>query len=138
MLRFALGSMLALTTALAACGGGSSDNITAPPPPPVATVSGNWIGSYSYTYAGQRYNETVTMNLVDNHGIVSGVGTMGSGSSASAETLSGTFNPPNITLIIHDNTSADAVFTGTVMGSTMSGVLNGSGFVNDAITFTRQ
>lgn len=133
--------MLAFLTLFAgvtvtACGGsgdGSGSNIIAPS----SNVSGTWTGSYSYAIGSSYYTTPVSASLNDLNGNISGSGFFGSGSTATAETFTGTYTPPNITIVIHDPGTQDAVFTGTVRGNIMTGVLNGSGFNNDAITFTR-
>lgn len=122
-----------LTTA---CGGSGGNGITAPPIQ--ASLNGTWNGSYTYVSQGQTWSIPITMTLTDNNGTVTGTGYFASGASAIVESFSGTRSTTGaVSLIIHDNTNEDAIFTGTLNGNAMIGVLNGSGFINDAITFTR-
>lgn len=135
MTRISKVAMAAIVIMAAVACGGSSD---ATAPMARANINGNWNGSYSYVSGGHTYTTPITMSIVVNNNVVTGTGTFNADTDfGSVETLSGTFNPPNVTIIMHDANTQDVIFAGSANGNTMTGTLNGSGFVSDAIVFTR-
>ena len=111
-------------TALSACN--SIDG------PLVYTVDGTWSG----TSAGQ----TLVLNLSQGGTSVVGTGTLsGSSTTTRSLTVSGDFGSPRLTATLSSAVGQPISLIGTISGeSTLVGSLNGAGFINAAITMTRQ
>jgi len=118
-------SIAALLFFVAACGGDSSG--------PKTTVAGNWTGSGT-TSGGSAF--TLGLVLVENAGAVTGTGTLAGGTSI-ALTVTGTYSAPSVGLTMSSPGFSPLNLTATVSGKSMTGTLNGSGFNNTAITFTK-
>jgi hypothetical protein len=97
----------------------------------VASVAGTWVGA---TAAGQ----ILSISLVENSGVVSGSGSLTGAGGPFAQTISGVFVAPTLTLTLSSGLHPPFNLQATLAGSTMTGALNGSGFANDAITLTKQ
>ena len=96
---------------------------------PKSALDGVWSGTI--TDAGPA-----TMTLAEDDGNISGTGTL---AGSLAIVVSGTHTGGNVALILAAPGFTPANFAGTVGadGLTMSGTLNGSGFVNNGMTVTR-
>lgn len=96
--------------------------------------SGAWIGDpEGYTF---QINVTTSETA---EGVISGSGTMSNSSTSVAVTVSGTHSHPSLSLTFRASGFEDMNFTGSFTSMDVApGTLNGSGFNNDAITFTRQ
>jgi hypothetical protein len=123
-------SILALLIALlTACG---SDGPAAPAAPEPINVSGQWSGPMGG-------GVTLLLTLSQAGSSVSGSGNMSGPGGAIAMSASGTYVEPNLSLTLSAQGYEDMNFTGkTVTRTSISGTLNGSGFVNQPITFTKQ
>jgi len=115
-----------LTLALLGCSGDSG--------PSQSQAEGSWAG----TLTGGAFEGTIEWTLRDNGGHISGNGTLRTAVDAEALSIEGAFTPPNLTLTIHSQRFEDFDFSGTVGEQTMKGRLNGSGFLNRAVTLDRQ
>jgi hypothetical protein len=71
-------------------------------------------------------------------GNVSGTGTLSVSGDALALTVTGNYAPPNVSLQMMSPGFEPMNLSGTVSEDEIDGVLNGSGFVNIAVTLTRQ
>jgi hypothetical protein len=123
--KLAVATVIALTLG---CGNDSSG-------PARIEVEGNWSGSFNLT-SGTPV--TLNMTLTETSGSVSGNGTLVSAGSSIAETISGTYSRPQVSLNFHSEGFSDSNLSGTVGETTITGTLTGSGFQNLAITLTRQ
>jgi hypothetical protein len=114
-----------LLTAIA-CG---SDKTTGP----AYSVAGTWTGA-----VGQQQ---LSLTLVESGGLVNGTGTLANTPTGTrALTVTGTFKTTNGTLdaTLTSGTLQPFNLHGAIIGGTMVGSLNGSGFDNASITLTRQ
>lgn len=102
------------------CGGGDS---TSPEKP---TVTGSWIG----TTGGQ----TLSFALVENSGAVTGSGSLTGIGGPFAQTISGTFVNPTLTITLTSGQHPPFTLTATLSGTALNGTLSGSGFQGEAIT----
>jgi hypothetical protein len=120
--------LLALALLTAACGGDSSG-------PSRIEVEGTWSGQFS-TSGGTPV--TLTMTLIETNGSVTGNSTLVTTGGSIAETVTGTYSPPQVSLQFHSAGFEDSNLSGTVGETTLTGTLNGSGFNNISITLSRQ
>jgi hypothetical protein len=111
---------------LVACSSG--DNAT---PTPTITTAGSWTG----TTSGATFNLVLTQT----NGSVTGSGALLSPAAATIPlSVTGAYAAPTASLTFASPGFNPINFTGTVVATTMTGILNGSGFTNAAITFTKQ
>jgi hypothetical protein len=97
---------------------------------PKVTVAGTWTGVAS--------TQALTMTLVENSGSVTGSGTLTNTPAGTiALVISGTFTGSTVSLTLASGLHPAINLSGTIVGNTMSGSLQGSGFSGDAITLTR-
>ena len=123
----ALGSVL-LTLALGGCGGDDANE-----PVPVE-VAGTWSGS-----SGSGAEEaTIAFTLSEAAGVVQGSGLLSSGENFVNIDVEGTYEEPEVALTMTADGFEPIGFVGTVTETLMEGHLNGSGFFNEEITFTRR
>jgi hypothetical protein len=108
--------------AVLGCGGDSNG--------PKQTLTGTWRGPVS--------TATVTLNLTQNGRDVTGNGTIVGGTESAALTVTGTSNLPTFSLTISASGFESMNFSGTLGTNQLAGTLNGSGFVNAAVTLTKQ
>lgn len=94
------------------------------------TVTGAWAG----TIVG---GGTLAMQLNDQHGAVTGSGTLVSGNETYAQTISGAFEAPNLSLTMVSGQHPPIALTAFVNRDSMVAHLNGSGFTNHAVTLRR-
>ncbi len=111
---------------LVACSSSDSTSST-----PTITTAGSWTG----TTGGATFDLVLTQN----NGTVTGSGSLLSPTSATVPlAITGSYAAPTASLTFAPTGFSSINFTGTVVATTMTGVLNGSGFTNVAITFTKQ
>ena len=125
MRKFLLSALLATTLA---CGGGDGNGPSTP------EAEGQWDGPIN-TNEGSG---TLSLTLNDASGNITGTGTLTVPGDAYALTITGNYAPPNISLQMTSPGFEPMVLAGTVDDDGIQGVLNGSGFVNIAVTLTRQ
>ncbi len=113
----------------AACGG---DNGTTEPEDP--EVEGQWNGPIT-TDVGSG---SLALTLTEASGTVSGTGTLSVPGDAVALTVTGTYAPPNVSLQMTSTGFEPMNLSGEVSEDEIDGTLNGSGFVNIAVTLRRQ
>jgi hypothetical protein len=120
---------IAAVASLAACGGG--EGLTPPDP---SGVEGTWAG----TFEADSQDVTLTLNLADSSGTVSGDGTLVTSAGTFNLTAAGAFDTPRLSLSIttpgHDEVSLVAI----VGQSSMTGTIGGEGFNNESFTLDRQ
>lgn len=116
-----------ITLALLACG---SDTTA----PTRIEVAGSWNGSFN----SAGVSGTIAMTLQETGGSVTGDGNLSGGGFATALTVTGTYAPPNAALALHAPGFSDISLSGAVSDRTLTGVMNGSGFVGVSITMARQ
>ena len=133
ILRLALVAVLATVTTGLECAEGPLDRANGP------NVSTR---SMTGTWEGPIVTLVMRAVLTDNDGTITGTGTMLRNGASFAVTLSGTRTGSNFTLNVTEVEREPFTFSGTVMGSgagtSLVGIANGGGFVNQAITLTRQ
>ena len=120
--------MCAIMAITSACGGGDGNGPSTP------EAEGQWNGPIN-TSSGSG-NLALTLN--DASGNITGTGTLTVPGDAIALTVTGNYAPPNISLQMTSPGFSPMVLAGTVDDEHIDGVLNGSGFVNIAVTLTRQ
>jgi hypothetical protein len=125
-MRYLLVGMMLL---VAGCGGG--DGSTEPDEP---QVEGQWNGPIN-TDVGSG---SLALTLTETDGTVSGTGTLSVTGDALALTVTGTYAPPNVSLQMTSEGFEPLNLSGEVDEEEIDGTLNGSGFVNIAVTLTRQ
>ncbi len=110
-----------------ACSGGDSTT-------PTPVVTGHWVGPFTTgTTAAQ-----MDLTLTETSGTVSGNGTLTAATQAIAVSTTGTYSPPSISLSITAAGFNELNYSATVSDSTMTGTLNGSGFVATALTLHKR
>lgn len=92
-------------------------------------LAGTWTGSLS--------GASLTMTLVEANGIVNGNGTYAAGSMSLSLTFSSAYTSPTVALTAAAQGYAPMSITGTLSGSRITGTVNGSGYVNTAVTLTK-
>ncbi len=111
---------------VAGCGSHSSPAA----PERAAGLTGAWSGSGS--------GLTMSLALTESGSQFSGTGYMSGGGSLACS-VAGTYVEPNISMTIHVTGYEDSNFTGRFSdANTISGKMNGSGFVDEAVVFVRQ
>ncbi len=120
--------VVGLALLIAACGDGGSTE------PDVPDVQGQWNGSFN-TNVGSG---TLALTLNEANGNVTGTGTLGTAGDALALTVTGNYAPPNVSLQMTSPGFEPMNLSGTVSEDEIDGTLNGSGFVNIAVTLARQ
>jgi hypothetical protein len=121
--------LVGLTLLIAACGGDSG-----PTEPDVPEVEGQWNGPIT-TNLGSG---SLALTLNEASGTVTGTGTLSVTGDALALTVTGNYAPPNVSLQMTSAGFEPMNLSGTVSEDEIDGTLNGSGFVNIAVTLTRQ
>lgn len=121
--------LFALTLAIAACGGdgGSTE-------PDIPEVTGQWNGPINTSGAAG----TLALTLNESDGTVTGTGTLSTAGDALALTVTGNYAPPNVSLQLNASGFEPLNLSGSVTEDEIDGTLNGSGFVNVAVTLARQ
>jgi hypothetical protein len=111
-----------------ACGGDGGNE------PSVPEVEGQWNGPIN-TSVGSG---TLALTLNETGGTVTGTGTLTVPGDALSLTVTGNYAAPNVSLQMSAQGFEPMTLGGTVGDETIAGTLNGSGFVNIAVTLTRQ
>jgi hypothetical protein len=120
--------LLALTAFTVACGGDGGNEPTVP------EIEGQWNGPIN-TSSGSG-SLALTLNAAG--GNVTGTGTLTVPGDALSLTVTGNYAPPDVSLQMSSPGFEPLNLSGTVSDQTIVGTLNGSGFVNIAITLSRQ
>jgi hypothetical protein len=124
MRRFAVVPIMALALLLGACRDSTG--------PRSATMTGSWSGS----------SGGVTLNMIlseGSGGAITGTGSIAGEGGSLALTISGTHPHPNVGLTLASPGFDPMNFAGTFVNNNLvSGTLNGSGFLDFAITLHRQ
>ena len=133
VLRLALVALLATVTTGLECAEGPLDRANGP----VATTR-----SMAGTWEGTIVTLVMRVSLADNNGTITGTGTMTQNGTPFALTVTGSRNGSSFTLNVVEVDHEPFTFTGTVQGSgtgtSLTGTANGSGFIDQAITLTKQ
>jgi hypothetical protein len=80
----------------------------------------------------------LALTLNESDGTVTGTGTLSTAGDAIALTITGNYAPPNVSLQMNAAGFEPMNLSGTVAEDEIDGTLNGSGFVNIAVTLARQ
>ena len=121
--------VLGLMLLAAACGG---DNGSTEPEDP--EVEGQWNGPI----ITDRGSGSLALTLTEAGGTVTGTGTLSVPGDALALTVTGTYAPPNMSLQMTSTGFEPMNLSGEVSEDEIDGTLNGSGFVNIAVTLRQQ
>jgi hypothetical protein len=121
--------LMALALALPACGGDSNE-------PSRIEAEGQWVGPV-HDNDGSTIGQ-LTLTLSETNGAVTGSGSLTSPSFSNALTVTGTYVPPSLSLTLSAPGFSDMNLTARVGDTSLTGSLNGSGFINSGITLTRQ
>ncbi len=114
-----------LATLLAAC----SSSSTAPKVN--ASIAGSWTGTSATGFG-------IAFTITDSAHIVAGNGTMSAtGLTTLGLTINGTHTDTTFSLNLVNTSFQTAFYTGVVHSNQLIGVLNNSGFSNEALTMTR-
>jgi hypothetical protein len=90
-------------------------------------------------WQGTLINAALTMTLSETGGVISGTGNIIFGGVQSLPlTYTGTYNAPNITITATPAGFQPFTITAVVSLTSMVGTINGSGFVNEPLTLTKQ
>ncbi|MEM1043010.1 MAG: hypothetical protein AAGI91_10310 [Bacteroidota bacterium] len=91
------------------------------------------------TYSGNVEGSTLTLNLAEVAGVITGTGSLSGAGSSLPLTASGTFAPPSVTINLSSPGFDPFTLTGIASddGSVITGNLNGSGFTGESVTLTR-
>jgi hypothetical protein len=136
VLRLALVAVLATATTGLKCAEGPLDRAYGPvgPTPTTRSMAGTWQGTI--------VSLVMRVSLADNNGTITGTGTMTQNGTPFALTVTGSRNLSSFTLNVAEVDHEPFTFTGTVLGSgtgtTLTGVANGAGFIDQSITLTKQ
>jgi hypothetical protein len=120
---------MAAAALLAVAAGCSTSESIAP-----MSATGNWVG----TFSNFGTPTTLTVLLLDKTGTVTGNGTFALGTSTVPVNVSGTFVSPTLSVTVTSQGFANMNLTARVSSTSLDALLNGSGFLNQAITLTRQ
>lgn len=115
---------------LAGCG---SDKMTGPPP---VEVAGRYAGSVQNN-DGQSI-AILTLTLAETNGAVTGSGSFNNAGVGQSILVAGTYTEPNVSLVISSPGYEDINLSGRVTVQSITGTLNGSGFVGSAVVLNRQ
>jgi hypothetical protein len=120
--------VLAAALTLTACGGGA---IT---PPETVDVEGTWAG----TFQADSQDVSLTTNLSESGGAVTGDGTLVTSAGSFPLTIAGTYDSPRLALAI-TTPGFDLVSLVAIVGEeSMTGTIGGGGFSNESFTLERQ
>jgi hypothetical protein len=121
--------VLAVGLVLTACGGG--DGIT---PPKTVDVQGKWSG----TFQADSQDVSLTLNLSEASGAVTGDGTLVTSAGSFPLTVSGTYDSPRLALAITTPGFDEVSLVAIVAEQTMTGTIGGGGFSNETFTLDKQ
>jgi hypothetical protein len=121
--------VLAAGLTLVACGSG--DGIT---PPKTVDPEGTWSG----TFQADSQDVTLTMNLTESSGAVTGDGTLVTTAGSFPLTISGTYDSPRLSLAITTPGFDLVSLVAIVAEASMTGTIGGGGFKNDSFTLDKQ
>jgi hypothetical protein len=121
--------VLAAALTLTACGSG--DGIT---PPKTVDVEGTWSG----TFPADTQDVSLTMNLTETSGPVTGNGTLVTSAGSFPLTITGTYDSPRLSLAITTPGFDLVSLVAIVAEASMSGTIGGGGFSNESFTLAKQ
>jgi hypothetical protein len=123
--------VVACALVLTACGGG--DGIT---PPKTLDAEGTWSGTFPANGGGQ--DVSLTMDLTETNGAVTGNGTLVTSEGSFPLTITGTYDSPRLALAV-TTPGFDLVSLVAIVGEqSMAGTIGGGGFSNETFTLDRQ
>jgi len=123
--------VVAFALVVTACGGG--DGIT---PPETPDAEGTWSGTFPAN--GGAQDVSLTMDLAETDGAVTGTGTLVTTEGSFPLTISGTYDNPRLALAI-TTPGFDLVSLVAIVGEqSMAGTVGGGGFSNETFTLDRQ
>ena len=123
--------VVAFALILTACGSG--DGIT---PPKALDAEGTWSGTFPAS--GGSQNVSLTMDLTETNGAVTGNGTLVTSAGSFPLTITGTYESPRLALAI-TTPGFDLVSLVAIVGEqSMTGTIGGGGFTNETFTLDRQ
>lgn len=121
--------VLAAGLTLFACG--SDDGIT---PPLTVDPEGTWSG----TFQADSQDVSLTLDLTETNGAVTGNGTLVTVVGSFPLTVSGTYDKPRLSLGV-TTPGFDTVSVVAIVGDTaMAGTIGGGGFSNESFTLQKQ
>ena len=126
--RLGMWAIALATVGTLACGGDDGG------PTPVE-AEGSWQGSTT-SQSGQQ--STLSFTITETDGTVSGSGNLAAPSESVALSASGTYTEPSLSITFTAQVFNPLNLSATVGETNMTGTLNGSGFLNSAITLNRQ
>jgi hypothetical protein len=131
--KMGTGTKIALGVGAAALlGGGIALAVSGGDEDSEPTVSGRWSGLLMGFV-------TVSLNLSQNRSSITGSGSILAYNETFPLQVTGTNNYPNVTLTLNSVGYHPMTFTGQFYDkNTISGVINGSGFIDEPITFIRE
>jgi hypothetical protein len=120
---------IAAVVALAACGDGKG--LTPPDP---EGLDGTWAG----TFQADSQDVSLTLELADTNGTVTGDGTLVTSAGNFDLTATGTFDDPRLALAISTPGFDEVSLVAIVGNGTMTGTIGGGGFSNESFTLEKQ
>jgi hypothetical protein len=131
-----LKTYVCLVVGLVGCGGSGGDGLSAPKASPQANMTGTWNGTLIDQGNTFQLNLIVANDTVTHQ--VTGTATFVASGGSVVANVSGIFTPPTASLILTSGATQPSQLSGTISGKAWVATLNGSGFVNDALTLTKQ
>jgi hypothetical protein len=129
-----LSRILAFAIALTVVGCGGDDNLIEPPPP--AGVEGSWSGTFKADSGTQ--DVSLSLELADSEGTVTGTGTLVSKASSFPLKAAGNFDSPRLSLLLTTPGFDPVSLVALVGAEDMVGTIGGGGFKNESLTLDRQ
>lgn len=96
---------------------------------PAPRVTGNWSGTVG--------SASLTLQLTQTDAAVSGTGAFSGPGGSAAMTATGSYIKPTVSMTLSSPGFEPINITGTLNGDALNGTANGSGFINSAVTLTR-
>lgn len=125
---------LALAVALVVAGCGGNGGTIAPPDP--VDVEGSWSGTFKADSGTQ--DVSLSLELVETDGAVTGTGTLVSTAGTFPLTATGTYDSPRLSLRLTTPGFDPVSLVALVDETEMTGTIGGGGFKNEAFSLSRQ
>jgi hypothetical protein len=125
--------LLALVVAVAVVACGNGDGRTTPTQ---IEADGSWAGTFPA--AGGAQDVTLTLNLAETGGAVTGDGTLVTAADTFALTVNGTYESPRLSLEITTADFDPVSLVALVGEQSMTGTIGGGGFNNETFTLDRK
>jgi hypothetical protein len=123
--------LIVLATGLTLFACGSGDGVT---PPTTVDPEGTWSG----TFQADSQDVSLTLDLTETSGAVTGNGTLVTTAGSFPLTVSGSYDKPRLSLGI-TTPGFDTVSLVAIVGETsMTGTIGGGGFNNESFTLDKQ